>query len=582
MTTHHSELLEDKRFGVLDYIILTTALCLSTLIGVFYGFISKRKQNNAEEYLLGSQQMKILPVSMSLVVTFVSGITMLGVPAEMYAFGTQFAMAVICMGLTGVFLYKVLLPLFCDLQMPSTFTYLERRFGNSSRVMASVVYTVFVIITTPIHIYVPALAFNQVSGVSIHVIAPVICAVCIFYTLFGGMRAICWADTIQFTTILVATVTISILGLRLTGGFSGVWEAASRGDRLQFFTMDPDPLIRQSFWSVLFGITFLFTYTIGLNQTTIQRCLAVPDINAARRCAFLATIGIIFQFIICAFIGLIAYALYESCDPSSVGIIKKVDQIIPYFVMDVGSAIPGLPGLFIAAIFSSAMSTMAGCLNSLAATVYEDLAKKCFPEMSEKKSSNIMKIIVLIVGIIEVALVFVVEKVNAIMYIYHTVSGITTGPLLGLFLLGMFIPKANNKGAVAGAICSFCVLGVMLIGSQMFGTPTAPLPFSTDGCDASLLNVTEPIVYHMDPTPSTVPWFFRISTWYNTPIGILLVFLVGIPVSLLTGGCDLENQRLLVPWMRSEAYRLSRRNQKLQELAVITEKSEPLLTQKPA
>uniref|UniRef100_A0A1B0CNV8 Sodium-coupled monocarboxylate transporter 1 n=2 Tax=Lutzomyia longipalpis TaxID=7200 RepID=A0A1B0CNV8_LUTLO len=411
MTTHHSELLEDKRFGVLDYIILTTALCLSTLIGVFYGFISKRKQNNAEEYLLGSQQMKILPVSMSLVVTFVSGITMLGVPAEMYAFGTQFAMAVICMGLTGVFLYKVLLPLFCDLQMPSTFTYLERRFGNSSRVMASVVYTVFVIITTPIHIYVPALAFNQVSGVSIHVIAPVICAVCIFYTLFGGMRAICWADTIQFTTILVATVTISILGLRLTGGFSGVWEAASRGDRLQFFTMDPDPLIRQSFWSVLFGITFLFTYTIGLNQTTIQRCLA---------------------------------------------------------------------------------------------------------------------------------------------------------------------------GAVAGAICSFCVLGVMLIGSQMFGTPTAPLPFSTDGCDASLLNVTEPIVHHMDPTPSTVPWFFRISTWYNTPIGILLVFLVGIPVSLLTGGCDLENQRLLVPWMRSEAYRLSRRNQKLQELAVITEKSEPLLTQKPA
>ncbi|XP_059622587.1 sodium-coupled monocarboxylate transporter 2-like [Phlebotomus argentipes] len=399
------------------------------------------------------------------------------------------------------------------------------------------------------------------------------------------MRAICWADTIQFTTILVATVTVSILGLNLVGGFSAVWEAASRGDRLQFFTMDPDPLIRQSFWSVLIGITFLFTYTIGLNQTTIQRCLAVPDIHAARRCAALSTVGIVFQFLICAFIGLIAYALYESCDPTSVGIVKKVDQIIPYFVMDVGSAIPGLPGLFIAAIFSSAMSTMAGCLNSLAATVYEDLAKKLFPNASEKKSSNMMKIIVLIVGIIEVALVFVVEKVNAILYIYHTVSGITTGPLLGLFLLGMFIPKANNKGAVAGAICAFSILGAMLIGSQIFGTPASPLPFQTDGCDASLLsNMTEPVVKHMvDATvPAAVPWFFRISTWYNTPIGILVVFLVGIPVSYFTGGCELDNQRLLVPWMRSEEYRMARRNQKLQELSVITEKSEPLLTQKPA
>ncbi|GAB0086784.1 hypothetical protein DMENIID0001_009630 [Sergentomyia squamirostris] len=348
--------------------------------------------------------------------------------------------------------------------------------------------------------------------------------------------------------------------------------------------MDPDPLMRQSFWSVIIGITFLFTYTIGLNQTTIQRCLAVPDIKAARKCAVLSTVGIIFQFVVCAFIGLIAYAAYEYCDPSSLGIVRKVDQIIPYFVMDIGSAIPGLPGLFIAAIFSSAMSTMAGCLNSLAATVYEDLAKKCFPNANEKKSSNIMKLIVLIVGIIEVALVFVVEKVNAILYIYHTVSGITTGPLLGLFLLGMFVPQANNKGAVAGAISAFSILGIMLIGSQIFGVPATPLPFSTEGCDASLLlNVTEPFVQHIKSDVISVPWFFRISTWYNTPIGILVVFLVAIPVSLLTGGCDLENQRLLVPWVRSKDYKTKSINQKiLKELTVISEKSEPLLTQKPA
>lgn len=34
----------------------------------------------------------------------------------------------------------------------------------------------------PLVIYVPALAFNQVTGINLHAIALLVCAVCIFYT----------------------------------------------------------------------------------------------------------------------------------------------------------------------------------------------------------------------------------------------------------------------------------------------------------------------------------------------------------------------------------------------------------------
>lgn len=34
----------------------------------------------------------------------------------------------------------------------------------------------------PLVIYVPALAFNQVTGIDLHIVAPLVCAVCIFYT----------------------------------------------------------------------------------------------------------------------------------------------------------------------------------------------------------------------------------------------------------------------------------------------------------------------------------------------------------------------------------------------------------------
>lgn len=87
-------------------------------------------------------------------------------------------------------------------------------------------------------------------------------------------------------------------------------------------------------------------------------------------------IGIIF-FNVCAHItGLQMYAKYESCDPFMAGITRKIDQVLPYFVMDVGGKIPGLPGIFIAGIFAAAMSTMSSSLNTLSGTIYEDFLKK--------------------------------------------------------------------------------------------------------------------------------------------------------------------------------------------------------------
>ena len=86
------------------------------------------------------------------------------------------------------------------------------------------------------------------------------------------------------------------------------------------------------------------------------------------------------------------YAKYETCDPVAAGIVKKVDQILPYFVMDVGGKIPGLPGLFIAGIFSAALSTMSSNLNTLSGTIYEDFLRHRLPNATEKTASNIMKV----------------------------------------------------------------------------------------------------------------------------------------------------------------------------------------------
>lgn len=60
---------EDYLFSTIDYAIFTGMLLLSALIGVYFGFVSKIKQNNTKEYLLGGKTMSKFPVSASLIAT---------------------------------------------------------------------------------------------------------------------------------------------------------------------------------------------------------------------------------------------------------------------------------------------------------------------------------------------------------------------------------------------------------------------------------------------------------------------------------------------------------------------------------
>lgn len=84
------------RFSKTDYGLFGLMLALSAAIGIHFGFISKKKQDNTAEYLLGSKTMNTFPVSASLIASHISGIALLSVPAEIYANGSQYMVFPIC------------------------------------------------------------------------------------------------------------------------------------------------------------------------------------------------------------------------------------------------------------------------------------------------------------------------------------------------------------------------------------------------------------------------------------------------------------------------------------------------------
>uniref|UniRef100_A0A182XFZ4 Sodium/solute symporter n=1 Tax=Anopheles quadriannulatus TaxID=34691 RepID=A0A182XFZ4_ANOQN len=552
-TSTMSAITEALLFSWFDYTIFALLLLLSTFIGVYFGFLSKIKQNNKKEYLLGGKTMNKFPVSASLIASHVSGITMLGVPSEMYSHGTQYWMFIIPAFTVALLMKTIYLPVFYDLQVTSAFTYLELRFDKFVRSAASLVYALQCIIYIPIVIYVPALAFSQVTGVNLHVITPIICVICIFYTTVGGLRAVVWTDTLQFVLMIGACIAVIVLGISSVGGFMEVWEAADRGKRLIFFNMDPNPFVRTSFWTVCLGLTTLWVSNLAVNQGCVQRFLAVPDLRVAKNSLIIFTAGLIFVKSCSCFIGLLIYAKYETCDPYSTHKITKIDQILPYYIMDVGSKIPGLPGLFVSGIFSAALSTMSSVLNTLAGTIYEDFIHHRMPNASEKKASNIMKMLVVVLGFLVLGLVFVAERMGQVMHIAISSSGVTSGTMLGMFTAGMISRRMNTKGIISAAVVSMVLTGTIMTGAQLNPKPPM-LPLRTDGCDAGVIaNVTSILSSTVPETVAadTIPLIFKLSFMHYSLLGLISFFVVAFVVSELTGGGDISDERLLAPFRRS-------------------------------
>ena len=57
----------------------------------------------------------------------------------------------------------------------------------------------------------------------------------------------------------------------------------------------------------------------------------------------------------CSYCGLLAYARYYECDPLNSKLAQAKDQLLPLLVMDVLEEWRGMPGIFVAGVFSAAL-----------------------------------------------------------------------------------------------------------------------------------------------------------------------------------------------------------------------------------
>uniref|UniRef100_A0A1I7YXQ5 Sodium-coupled monocarboxylate transporter 1 n=1 Tax=Steinernema glaseri TaxID=37863 RepID=A0A1I7YXQ5_9BILA len=466
--------------SLIDYIVFGSFLCLSVGVGVYHAILERLKvrpesdasvnhQCRTDEFLLGGRKMPVVPVALSLLTTFLSGITLLGIPAEFFKQGALWMLMDMLSPVAFIIAGLYFLPIFYHLNATSIYEYLERRFH--SVVLRRLSAAAFIVNTTVylgVVTYAPAVALAGVTNLDVWLLILLVGTSSTLYTTIGGLKAVVWADTLQ------AGVMYAGIGFVVVKGLGRIFEVAVESGRVEnTLRFDPNPaqvgspligvyfmLIQyNSFWIMLFSSSSVYLSLYGINQMSVQRYCSLPSLKDARRVVWMTIPLYVLLAVMASYLGLLSLAYFYNCNPLETGEIHTHDQLVALLAVKITREYYGIPGLFLACLLASTLSTVSTGYNSLAAVVYIDIIKPLCGDLNPlllKHALLINKSIVFCAGLIATGLAYACGPLGGIIQSSFGLLGATIGPITGLFLLGIFARGVSTKATTYSFIGSTC------------------------------------------------------------------------------------------------------------------------------
>ncbi|EJW81866.1 Sodium:solute symporter family protein [Wuchereria bancrofti] len=539
-----------------DVVVLIGLVVAISFFGLFTA-LRGVKQTSAAQILHGSN-VSVLTSALSVCSGFLSAISLLGFPAEVYYQGAMiFWYGPMYMVAFPIVAY-CFLPVLYDMKLTSIYEYLEIRFNFACRFLASLTFCIQTWLYVSVALYAPALALSAIISIPLSLSIVLTAGLAAVYVTLGGAKASIYTSALQMALILASMVLIFSVSL-YHFGFNSVLKTAVVGGRLQLLDFRIDPRIRHSVWSLMIGGTGNILCLFAANQLTTQRYMAMSSLRSAQRVVLL---NIPFSFLILTTYvgaGLIMYHRYFHCNP----VLQSKDQLLPHFVVDELSSIPGMIGLFAASVYSAGLSTASASYSALAAVFIEDVVKQFqikvqkHEPMKPNTSILLARYLPLLFCSLSMTIAYLCSIMKTmVLQVSLSIFGIAGGPVLSVFCLGMFFPKIKGLAAFAAQVAStvFCVF--IAAGALVNHVRPVDLPIGeTCGQTNITLTFVEKPEYGMVWPLYSNSWLiqlFRISYQYYSISALVVAFVVAHIVQWFSGniGHLPVEARLLSPLLR--------------------------------
>ncbi len=427
------------------------AIILAYLLGIIaFGIVLSRRKATSEDFFLAGRHSTWPVIGLALLASNISSTTLVGLAGAAYATGISVYNYEWITAVILVFFCVFFLPFLLRARLYTMPEFLQRRYNGFCRTYFSGL-TLFlnIVVDTASALYGGSLMLSLIFP---HVpLALVVAALATFagvYTIAGGLKAVIYTEVVQAVLLLGAAALISTSAFARAGGWHAVMTHVDPA-KLSLIRPLDDPGV--PWLGLLTGVPLLGFYFWCTNQFMVQRILSAKDEDNGRWGALLAGLLKLPVLFLMVLPGAAAILIYPH--------LPRPDLVYPTLMFDLLPA--GLLGLAVAGFLAALMSSIASTFNSASTLFTMDFVRRARPDLSNAALVRIGRLATLTFAVLAVLWAPQIGRFGSLWQYLQAVLAYAAPPIVALYVVGVFWPRANGAGATA-AIVTGLVAGVAL------------------------------------------------------------------------------------------------------------------------
>jgi len=428
------------------------------------GFYMKGRSRTGEDFFFAGRDMTAWVAGLGFLAANLSALELMGWAAASYQYGILAAHWYWIGAIPAMlFLGLVMMPFYYISKTHSVPGYLKLRFGDSTRTLSAVTFAFMTVLMSGVNLYSMALVMKILLGWDIHFSIWVSSITVAAYVALGGLRSAIFNEVLQFMLIWLGVLLVPILGLKETGGWSGLKEriATTVGSTdythlwstLGSFQDNPMGI----HWTgIVFGLGWVTSFGYWTTDfLVVQRVLTARNLRSAQLAPIIgAGFKMLVPFIV-ILPGLLGLALLpekltgEAAAVASNG--HSYNEVLPLMLARYFG--PGLLGLGITALIAGFMSGMAGNITAFSTVWTYDIHRALLrPNASDSHYVRVGRWCIILGVLASIGTAYVVMQFLSIMDYVQALFSFFIAPLFGTVLLGMLWKRATPAGGFWGLL----------------------------------------------------------------------------------------------------------------------------------
>lgn len=528
-------------------VVLLSFLGFTGLVGAITWLKMRRCTNDTKEgYFLGGRSLTGICIASSLILTNLSATSFVGMSAQAYTHNMSVMGWEVASGITLVLVALLLVPRYLKQGITTIPDFLESRYDTGVKKFVTLLFLFqYVINVLPTTLYAGARVLGEIFDVqgmlgvseftAIAIISAAICLLGFFYSVFGGLKAVVIADTVNGVGLIVGGMMIPIFGLIVLGGghfsegFNHLLTVAP--EKLQSVGSATDPL---PFGTLFTGLLLVNLYYWGTDQSIIQRALGAKNLEEGQKGVIWAGAIKVLSPLFLIIPGIIAFHIFgaDAGNPDTM-YTRLVNEVLP----------KPLVGFFVAVMFGAILSTFNGVLNSSTTLFTLNVYKPLFGEgKSDRQLVREGRLAaVIIAGVAGVIAPFIMYAPEGLFQYLQMVAGFFSVPIFTIVFVGYV---SNRVPAVAAKIALVVFVSSYALMQLVFKTPIHflhQLAILFVACTVMMFIIgaikprAEEYVLPLNRAVCVTPWKYRFEVSLMVVYMVLGAFLLFSDLGLLSG-----------------------------------------------